>query len=196
MRPRKAGNDLGLHYSNPIYLRNWRERGHFPGIHRDLVNLVKAELRGRSVVDLCGDTGLLGLRLKQELGVKVSVVEGNLRAVERAKQAQVPLHFYSLTIKPESYPTLGAILESVEADTIVARRCFSELFSGPDDPNGPVFAKLLREVDIMQVFLQGRAPSTAKAVCRMPSVHEEIAILRGYYRVVQQHGQLAHLVAC
>lgn len=180
-------------YDAQEYLDNWRERGEFPKIHDALFAMVTEHASGRRFVDLCGNTGLLAQRILEKLGAEQVVgVEMSQDAVARGRAAGMTYPRLVTKVDQTTLPAVEEFLKQHAIDTLVARRCLSEVFY-LNTGFGPEFCAAMLRVGIRQVFIQGRAP-TGKPTHPIPSVHEEIACLESHFRVVEVKGQCAYLL--
>lgn len=165
-----------MSFSSQEYLDQWKETGKFPAIHDNLFTLIKKRAYSGSVYcDLCGSTGLLGQRLLQ-VG-KVVGVDSDVDAIARGKAAGA-INYPHLTAKIEpglGFDALRAFVAVNGVNTMVARRCISEIFK--DRPEwGPIFVWRLAQVGIVDWFIQGRAFSS-RSTHPIPNVEEEMAVL-------------------
>jgi len=181
-----------MRFSDPAHLERWASDGTFPKIHTPLFQLVTRAAEGRSACDLCCATGLLGRRLVDS-GFHVIGVERNHRYLTMGLQFNVGLTLYRLDVNPRTFEELGTILRQNQVTTLVARRCFSEIFARHLD-SGQDFARMLIRSGVRQVFLQGRVPR-ADATHPIPTVEHEADLISGPFSVVELRGQLAHLEA-
>lgn len=180
-------------FNSPKYLKAWQAGEGYPKIHNAIAAFFDKYGLGESCVDLCGNTGLLATRIIEAYDTPCIVVEAADDAIAVGREYGVPAKHYQMLIEPATYEDLFAVLDEHNVDTFVARRCISELFTGPDDPDGVVFAKGLIDLGVTKLFLQGRQP-TKKATHPIPTIDEEVALFLSHYRVVEKKGQVAYLV--
>lgn len=180
-----------MRFNDEGYLKDYL-KGKFPVIHDDLFTLLSNRSRGDSFCDLCGNSGMLGQRIIDEMRSPCILVEGDPNAIAMANKYATSIPKYHLRVSKETYPELRRLFGLHKVDTLVARRCISELFTAPDDPDRILWADMLAEVGVREVFLQGRAP-VKTATHPLPSVNEEIQIFLSRFKVHYQEKQLAYL---
>jgi hypothetical protein len=183
-----------MRFDDEFYLKDYTDNHRFPKIHDDLFVLISNRMSGHSCLDLCGNHGLLGQRLIDELDVACVLVEGHKPAIEMAERYETSVPKVHLRISRETYPDLARIIQEHKVTVLVARRCISELFKSVADPDRLVWADMLADSGIKEVFLQGRAP-TRLATHPLPSVAEEVHCFPNRYALRWKQGQLAYLRA-
>lgn len=170
----------------------WRSAGKFPQIHDTLFNYVISRMNGDVVLDLCGSTGLLSRRFISA-GIPAVGIEGEQESVEKGVWGddQPVKHMW---ITPDSVWSIADWMKEHKVNTVVARRCISELV--------PVFS-VLGEVFIAggakEMFLEGRQ-RVAKPTHPCPDIEHEIMPFIGEWegckptwRLVHRYKECAHL---
>lgn len=180
-------------FDSTDYTDTFKRLGAFPQIHGAIYQLIAEELTGSSVLDLCCSTGLLGERIRTGLKVKVCGVDRDVGALLAGEAAGVAMPVIAMPIVPAAMPGLIAWVKLHGVDTLVARRCFPELF-GDDHFFGRLMAAALRGAGVREVFLQGRQP-TPGATTTLPTVYREAELFEGSYRVVRAVGQCIYMKA-
>lgn len=181
-----------MRFDDEFYLQDYTTNRRFPKIHDDIFNLIANRGQGCSALDLCGNHGMLGQRIIDLLGIPCVVVEGHYPAIVMATNYGTSIPKYLLRVGKDTYPDLAGIIKEHEVDTLVARRCISELFKNVEDPDRFLWVEMLAKSGIKEVFLQGRAP-TKLATHPIPNVEAEIKCFPDLYKVRFQQGQLAYL---
>ena len=178
-------------FSSVSHLDSWKRTGAFPEIHLPLCTFVAENASGVRMLDLCACYGLLGARLKRLIGVDVWAVEGNPSFIAAAQAAGVPVAMIQLRITRDTLPQLADIITGNRIQTVVARRALPELW-GNDLEGGMVFAEMLRNCGVEEVFIEGRV-KTPGAVNSLPTVAEEIKLLSPSFTPRVKRGALAML---
>jgi len=192
-------------FNSTTYVDHYKVTGRFPKIHDNLFNLITETWEGGSFIDVCCSTGLLGQRLIDKLGVMCCGIEGDSRAITAGKQGGVQMTVYQTYIDEKSLANLSRILSDHDVNTVVMRRCVSELFA-KGMPLGvgntvqtelkPGFAEkfidTLLAAGVDEIYLQGRAES-ASSKHVIPNVEAEIKFFSTHYDVRVKRGQCAYL---
>jgi len=177
----------------------------FPKIHDNIFNLIAETWTGGSFIDVCCSTGLLGQRLIDKLGVMCCGLEGDAEAIANGKEHGVSMFIYQLLLDDRSLGGFSRILRDHDVNTVVMRRCVSELFA-KGMPLGvgntvqtelkPEFAAqyvdALLGAGVNEIYLQGRAES-ASSKHIIPNVEAEIEFFLPQYSVRVKRGQCAYL---
>jgi hypothetical protein len=179
-----------MRYDAQEYLDAFREHVQFPAIHDDIAAVFGEESDAVAVCDLCCNTGLLGERLRRTFNVHVIGIEGDADAVARGTLAGVEFERLVVTIHASTLPDVVAWLAARPVNTIVARRCLSELLIDPFLRHA--LPRAFADLGIGELVIQGRAP-TPRATHPFPSVAEEIDALDAFYRVSRRVNQCAVL---
>lgn len=177
-------------YDSTAYLEAYRDAKEFPKIHDDLFGLVRDYGVRCNALDLCCSIGLLGQRLIDHLGINCIGVEGYLISSREGPEYGVMMPVYELKVTMETLPQFFSILKEHQVETLVARRCISEIFPGPDTPLAHAFVAGLKEAGVKHVFLQGRQVS-ANSNHPMFSIDQEVHAFKGPYNLIEQFGQFA-----
>jgi hypothetical protein len=177
-----------MRFNDPEYVAAWRRDGTFPAIHTKLVELVLSKAKGRTFVDLCGSTGLLGRQLVSR-GMTGSAVEASSKAIIGGAYDGAYLAL-ELRLTPASLPILISWIRTTGAVTAIARRCLPELADAGLWPDA--LGQALIEAGITELFLEGRVVS-ARSVHKLASAELEIAALAKRWKLVTQVGACAYL---
>lgn len=176
-----------MSYSDPEFLKTWKENAVFPAIHAPFANYIHMEIRGRpNFLDLGCCQGLLGRQLIHlfegecpfVLGVDIdgkNILSGREAGVEFARcklQVMNPL---------EDKKLLKAMIEDYEIETLVARRVLSEMFGiqESDKELSTEFLHALSESGIREIFIQGRQ-ACKHPTNLLPHVRDEVALIQKY----------------
>lgn len=183
-----------MRFNSEEHLTAWRTAGKYPAIHEAIFSAVATHVCGGSVLDLCCSTGLLGERMRRQLGLRVVGVEADVKAVTAGLAAGVELPVTVMRVEPA---TLGEFIRVIRANSvtaIVARRCLPELFGWGLDGLawGRRWAEAIAAASVTELVIQGRVP-TANARNLLPTVQHEIKLLQPTYRAVVTAGQVAYL---
>lgn len=170
----------------------WRSTGKFPQIHDTLFNYVISRMNGDVVLDLCGSTGLLSRRFISA-GIPAVGVEGEKESVEKGVwgEDQPVKHMW---ITPETVWSIADWMKEHKVNTVVARRCISELI-----PVFPVLGEVFIAGGAKEMFLEGRQ-RVAKPTHPCPDIEHEIMPFVGEWegckptwKLVHRYKECAHL---
>lgn len=177
----------------------------YPKIHDNIFNLIAETWRGGSFVDVCCSTGLLGQRLIDKLGVMCVGVEGDLEAIGNGKQHGIHMSLHHVLLDVDTLGLFSRILDMHQVNTVVMRRCVSELFAKgmPLGVGNTVqtelkadfavkFVDTLLGAGVNEIYLQGRAESVSSKHV-IPNVDAEIKFFLPHYSVIAKRGQCAYL---
>lgn len=181
-----------MRFSDGQYLKDWANDKSYPKIHDAMFNMIEKYQEGTGFIDLCGNHGMLATRIYENICENTILVDGDAGALKLGVSYSIPVMAYHLMVTPKNYGKFFMLLSRHDIDTIVARRCISELFTDSSDPMCAVFTNLCRKGGINQVFLQGRAP-TKNATHPIPSIKEEMECFKADYDVVWAEGQLGYM---
>lgn len=182
-------------FDDPDYVRDWQQHGRFPAIHTRMISAIREEIDPESgvVLDLCSSTGLLGRRLANH-GYQVVAVQEPGRALTLGIDAGVYnlVPHLALRITAESLGQLLAWIETQQVRTVVARRCFPELFDqlGPSD--FPVLSRELAAAGVERIAMEGRVQSQ-RTVHPLGSIQQEITALDQHWAAGPVRGPIAVL---
>lgn len=170
----------------------WRSTGKFPQIHDTLFNYVISRMNGDVVLDLCGSTGLLSRRFISA-GIPAVGVEGEKESVEKGVWGddQPVKHMW---ITPDTVWSIADWMKEHKVNTVVARRCISELI-----PVFPVLGEVFIAGGAKEMFLEGRQ-RVAKPTHPCPDIEHEIMPFIGEWdgckptwKLVHRYKECAHL---
>jgi SAM-dependent methyltransferase len=187
----RAPKKKDLAFDSAERLALWRATGRFPNIHDALYALIRENLEGRRVLDLCCSTGLLGERIRVGCRAAACGLDADREALDRGTEAGISYPRLAVTLGRATLPAVVAWLARRKVDTVVARRCLSELCA--HDPGfGPVLAAAFADLGVRELFIQGRQKMST-ATHPIPDVDAEIRLVDGPYRVVEKRGECAYL---
>ena len=186
----KAGK---MRFNAPEYINEFTATGQFPKIHRNIVDMAIAHVKGKKGVDLCCSHGLLGQQLMQRGNFQMIGVDGDKKAVQLAHENKIWMDVFHLAIKKETMEVLTNLVKSQNCTFLVARRCLPELF-GNDMEFGIDFFHQMRQIGITEVMLEGRV-ATKNAVNPLFSLNAEIDLISQNYTPWQQANNVAYLRA-
>jgi len=172
-------------------LEQWKEN-QYPTIHDKIFDLIEEHMIGNSACDLCCSTGLLGQRIKTELNKNAIGIDVDKEALTNAKNFGINIPLFLCDIDADNPKPFMTILEEQGIDTLIARRCISEIFFKKIS-SGVSFAKRLKETNVQQIFFQGRQVR-ANSNHPLKSVNEEIALFQKDWKTVQHWGDCALLI--
>lgn len=182
-----------MRFNAPEYINEYAVNGQFPKIHRNIVDMAVAHVKGRKGLDLCCSHGLLGQQLMQRGNFQMFGVDGDKKAVQLAHEHKIWMDVFHLVIGKNTMEVLTNLVKSQDCSFLVARRCLPELF-GNDMEFGIDFFHQMREIGIKEVVLEGRV-ATKKAVNPLFSINAEIDLISQDYKLWQQEGNVAYLRA-
>jgi hypothetical protein len=187
------------------HLEAFRDYGRFPKIHESLFNLIAETWQGGSFMDVCCSTGLLGQRIATKLGCPCVGVEGDADAIARGKAHGVTLSVRRLEIEPRTMSAFERILDDHKVNTLVARRCISELFAegvhlghttvvqtALKEGFAETFVNALLRHNVDEVYLQGRAKHAGSRHV-IPNLDAELEFFLPQYEVHVRRGECAYL---
>jgi len=180
-----------MRFNSEQHLVTWKTGKRFPAIHDDIFHAILAYSKGKSFLDLCCSTGLLAQRIKQHLVYDVIGVDADETAVSLASLSGIDVPLICLNILPETLKELAQIIKKFKIDTLVARRCFPELF-GNDIEFGQVFIELLSQLGVQEIFIEGRI-TTKTAINALASLEDECQLVSKHYKVIKIHKNVAYL---
>lgn len=182
-------------FDAPEYVDAWQASGVFPTIHDRIVSVTRSEIGPRegTVLDLCSSTGLIGRRLA-EAGYRVVACQEPGPALQLGRERGVydGIPVLDVRITPGTLGRLLAWCEDHQVRTVIARRCFPELWDalGPDD--FPVLVRELTEAGVERIVLEGRVAS-GRSVHPLASAAAEVAAFAGHWSSAGSLGQIAVL---
>lgn len=175
------------------YVDTWKATGRFPAIHDRITALVREEVSPSegTVLDLCASTGLLGRRLA-DCGYTVTAVQEPGPATMTGVAAGVydPVDLLALRIAPDTVGEFLRHVEDHEVRTIVARRCFPELWEALSDVEFGVMARGLVDAGVRRIVLEGRVASHRSTHPLATAAHE-VTALAPAWRPVRVTGPFA-----
>lgn len=182
-----------VRFNAQTYLDEYRSSGKFPRIHDTLFNWTISRMRGDTVLDVCGSTGLLARRFIRSGKLAVGV-EGEKDSIERGVWGEdQPVK--EMWISPETVWEMSDWMKHHQVTTVVARRCISELI-----PVFPVIGEVFISGGAKELFLEGRQ-RVAKPTHPCPDIDHEIMPFIGTWegckptwKVIARHKECAHLV--
>ena len=180
-----------MRFNSEEHLVTWQGNKKFPAIHDDIFFAISAFSKGNGFLDLCCSTGLLAQRVKAYIAKNVVGVDGDEAALQLAGLSGIDVELICLKVLPETIKELAKIIEKHKIDTVIARRCFPELF-GNDIEFGEVFAELLYQLGIKEIFIEGRI-ATKTATNALASLKDECQLVSKYYEVIKTHKNVAYL---
>ena len=192
-------------FNSKLHLEGFRDGRGYPRIHDNIFNLIAETWTGGSFVDVCCSTGLLGQRLIDKLGVMCCGVDGDAEAIANGKAYGIQMKVHHLIINEETLGLFSRILDQHDVNTLVFRRCISELFAtgltlgvgntvqaGVKEEFAAQVVDLCVAKGIDEIYLQGRA-ETASAKHPIPNLKAEIKFFLPQYEVQVDRGQCAYL---
>jgi SAM-dependent methyltransferase len=179
-----------MRYDAVEHVARWAKTGQYPAIHDAMFHAIGAWASGRSALDLCCSTGLLGQRVASKLGLAVVGVDCDRRALEAGRHV-VTVPLVELRVEAETLPRIAEILNEYHVDILLARRCIPELFAYDLDL-GHAFAGVLAVSGVREIFLEGRAASP-RAVNPLATVEAEVGVFTDHYRQIRKLGQVVYL---
>lgn len=167
------------------HLPAFKASGALPKIHHGIISAVQIAARGRSMLDLGACHGLLSVGIRRALpDARVIGVEADPARVAEAAAAGIgPMT--ALKVTRETLPQFRAIVREHGVNVLVARRVISELWPY-DFGGGRLFAELLHEEGVAEVFLQGRA-RRPDASWPLATVDDEAALFLDHYSIAERH---------
>lgn len=180
-----------MRFNSEQHLVTWQDKKRFPAIHDDIFHAILTYGKGKSFLDLCCSTGLLAERIKQHLVYDVIGIDADEAAINLADLSGIKVPLICLKIVPETAKELAKIIEKFKIDTVVARRCFPELF-GNDIEFGEVFAEILSQVGVKEIFIEGRI-ATKTATNALATLEDECQLVSKYYKVIKIYKNVAYL---
>lgn len=191
-------------FDSEDYLADWRDRGKWPDIHDEITELVAQTYQGRSVLDFCASTGILGQRLQDQLRLKVCATEWLAESIERGRSfgINVPTQHLRLLPGDGTLEHFVAWLREHEVTGIVARRCLSDVFGGPGGNPWPAidygwareWCAAVVEAGVRELWHQGRAFSK-RSVHPIPNTAAELSCLATHFTVAETTKNCAYVVA-
>lgn len=173
------------------YVDTWKATGRYPAIHDDIFHAIQSFMCGKSALDLCCSTGLLGTRVLKKLGVNVIGLDADTKAVDYAKQAGIPIEIINATLARKNMKDLAQLCQTNKIDTLLARRCMPELF-GDDLEAGRKFSDLLSLAGIKEIFIEGRI-SSSRSVNNLSGIKQEVELFTNNYKVARVYKNVAYL---
>lgn len=159
-RRRQAG-DEPVRFDAPEYVHDWQATGRYPAVHDRITAAVREEVDPSEgvLLDLCSSTGLLGRRL-HEHGYSVVAVQEPGPAVTLGRDAGVydAVPLLETRIQPDTLPDLADWIHTHQVSTVVARRCFPELWDMFSDAFHHL-ADTFADSGVQRIILEGRAVS-------------------------------------
>jgi predicted RNA methylase len=178
-------------YDGQDLLDAFKLTGVFPKIHQAIFKTVAERVVYGGVVDLCCSTGLLGEQIRSKLSAHVVGIEADTEAILRGVAAGVKIPIMSAKIDPPKLDVIAEWLRAQGIKTVIARRCFPELFGGRKD-FGHAFVAKIAEIGIGEIVLQGRVV-TRNATNELSSLAKEIQLCESHYEVIALSGPCAYL---
>jgi hypothetical protein len=182
-------------FDAPEYVDAWQASGVFPTIHDRIVNVARSEIGpcDGTVLDLCSSTGLIGRRLA-DVGYQVMACQEPGPALqlgrERGVYAGIPV--LEVRITPGTLGRLLAWCEDHQVRTVVARRCFPELWDALGADDFPVLVRELAEAGVERIVLEGRVAS-GRSVHPLATAAAEVAAFASHWVAAGTFGQVAVL---
>jgi SAM-dependent methyltransferase len=114
-------------YDSPELVRAYRVDGKYPAIHRPIFDFALKHLQGRSVLDLCSSTGLLGRHFADlGQGWQVCAVEASGESIARGVYDELTdgpqIDVLRLKITDHSLDRLVGFMRQHQVDAVIARR--------------------------------------------------------------------------
>jgi hypothetical protein len=182
-----------MRFNAPEYINEFSSTGQFPKIHRNIVDMALNHVKGRKGLDLCCSHGLLGQQLMQRGNYVMCGIDGDIKAVQLARDHKIQMEILPLAIKKTTLELIITFIKAQNCSFVVARRCLPELF-GDDMEFGIEFFHQMREIGITEVMLEGRV-ATKNAVNPLFSLNAEIDLISQDYTPWQQANNVAYLRA-
>lgn len=168
-----------MKYDSLGHLVNFKS-GIFPAIHKPMLVAVEELQPAGNILDLACCYGLIGEALLRK-GFNVIGVEKSTKYIELAKKYGVQIPIYQLDICGENLSKLKDIIAANSIKTVIARRCFPELFSH-DLAFGKAVVKIFYEQGVESLYLQGRIVSS-RTVNPLGRIEDEIELCAEFYNV-------------
>lgn len=178
-----------MRFDSPQYIDNWKAGHGFPAIHNEMFNAIMQCKHGVSALDLCCNSGLFTERMKGEFA-HVFGIDGDAAAIKLGVDAGID-NIEHFLINSNTIDTLLGIIDAHKVDTIIARRCFPELF-GSDIELGRYFIKSIHSINVKYLFIEGRVASK-RSVNHLSSLDKEIALADSHYIKRVQIKNIAYL---
>ena len=181
-----------MRFASPEHLATWKATGAFPVIHDEIFGIIMAEALGQSFCDLGSCYGLLMERLQKAMpGATVVGIEADPKTIEAGKLAGVRGTVLKLAVDRITMTAATEFMSQHNVTVLVARRVFPEIW-GEDLDGGREFARLLYNIGVSEIFLQGRLASE-RTVNSLGSVDREVALVSDCFSPVFIRGQIAYL---
>lgn len=184
-----------VRFDAPEYVTAWYATRTYPQIHSKIAQFTREHIDPRDgvLLDLCSSTGLLARRLA-DYGYQMTAVQEPGTAADLGKSAGVydDIPLLQLRVAPHTLHDLLAFVERHQVRTVVARRCWPELWDALDT-EFPVLIRELRAAGVAAVVLEGRI-GAARSTHQLRDVNAEAAALAPWFRVEDRRGQLAVLL--
>lgn len=184
-------------FDDPKYVTDWKQTGRFPAIHARIASAVREEVDPGSgpVLDLCSSTGLLGRQLVEHHYTVLAVQEPG-PALELGVVAGVydEIPYLELRITRTTLNVFLRWMEQQAVRTVVARRCFPELFDVLGTEQFPVLARSLHMAGVERIVAEGRVES-GRTVHPLGSIKQEVSALAQHWKPVVIRGPIATLIS-
>lgn len=164
-------------FNSEKYLIDYKNKGLFPKIHDNIFNSVVSLKLDSNIVDLCCCYGLLAERLNN-IGLNTIGIEKNNTYKILSEKYGIKSKIYYLDII-NRMPSIMDIIKNHDIKTVVARRCFPELFS-KNFKMGRIFIDLAHQFGVQYIILEGRVFSL-KTVNPLGKIADEIELCSERY---------------
>lgn len=190
-----------MRFSDEEYLRAWKEDGVWPKIHSTIYTLFSSTYEGRSFLDLCCCTGLIGQHIQDVNKAKVVAVEGDPAWIQRGKKWGIDVPVFELWVLPHTLRSFISFIEQNEVTGIVARRCISEIFGNDEKgrhlktPNwdwAATFTSAILEAGVNEIWIEGRADQGRSTHC-IPDTETEAKCFSTGFKVTDRYKTAAYL---
>jgi hypothetical protein len=178
-----------MRFDSPQYIDNWKAGLGFPAIHNEMFNAIMQCKHGISALDLCCNSGLFTERMKHQFA-HVFGIDGDAAAIQLGVDAGIA-NIEHFVVNSSTIDTLLCIIQDHKVDTIIARRCFPELF-GSDIELGRYFIKGIHSINVKYLFIEGRVASN-RSVNQLSSLDKEIGLADSHYTKRVQIKNIAYL---
>lgn len=171
------------------HLENFKS-GIYPAIHTPMLSAIYRLQPAGNILDLACCYGLIGEALLGK-GFNVIGVEKNTQYIASAKKYGVQMPIHQLDICVNNLDKLQSIIDTNNIKTVIARRCFPELFSHDLD-FGMATVKMFYEQGVESLYLQGRVVSK-RTINPLGRIEDEVKICADFYEVAHVLGHISVL---